>query len=176
MPKSYSCSFAEQLQEEKMKTFVLILSHPRTSWEKQREVNEGIQFFFRWELNPCFLSPTIELLDERGLPLKLSKGLTHLTAGKRSACLLLSEGKYFSTAQHQESKILRQAQMLPLSYLRWLYVYLGNRWSLISNLHPASTPGNIDLMHFCQLLGYTIQCLFWISEAKASLSEDNYYY
>lgn len=38
-------SFAEQLQQEKMETFVLTFPHPRTSWEKQREVNEGIQIF-----------------------------------------------------------------------------------------------------------------------------------
>lgn len=28
-----------------METFVLTLPHPRTSWEKQGEVNEGIQIF-----------------------------------------------------------------------------------------------------------------------------------
>lgn len=38
-------SLAEQLQPENMETFVLILPHPRTPWEKQGEVNEGIQIF-----------------------------------------------------------------------------------------------------------------------------------
>lgn len=30
-----------------IETFVLILPRPRTSWEKQGEVNEGIQIFLR---------------------------------------------------------------------------------------------------------------------------------
>lgn len=108
-------SFAEQLQQEKMETFVLALPSPQNFMGKAGGGKWRDSNFLRWELNPCFLSPTTELLDERGLPLKLSKGLKHHTAGKRSQVWLPHEGIYFSTTKYEESKSLRKAQMLCIS-------------------------------------------------------------
>lgn len=124
--------------------------------------------FLTWELNLCFLSPTIELLDERGLPLKLSKGLKHLTAGKRSECQLLSEGIYIPTTQYKESKSLKQAQMLPVSYFRWFFCVAGDYMTTDIKYVPCQHTWQYGCHAFLSgWLGCTIQCLFQLPEASS---------
>lgn len=107
--------------------------------------------FLRWELEPCFLSPAAELLDERLLPLKPSKGLKHLAAGKRSERRLQAKGYASQQPNATNPGLWDRHRRFPSPIVDDLLCSQELDDQLTSNLCPARRPGSsTGHTHFCQ--------------------------